>query len=236
MRLAAVGSSSYNDLWWQYSDGNKSTIESYVKNSNERRQYIFDSYHSKTTFKCGENTLYDATMPETRSSTTGSGTLKLGYSNAYMRLYGLKISESGNEVRNYVPCVTNGVAGLYETHTKAFFPLTGGKVSGKGYRGQEDEFATRPQPTRIKVNDFGTLSCFAPSAQSYEWYEDGHLIEGETGETLTLEWVRAKAKMGTHIHTYSVVPVYDVFGEKARGKAADATVEYAPPGTVLIIK
>ena len=236
LRLAAVGSSSYNDLWWQYSDGNKSTIESYVKNSNERRQYIFDSYHSKTTFKCGDKTLYDATMPETRSSTTGSGTLKLGYSNAYMRLYGLKISESGNEVRNYVPCVTNGVAGLYETHTKAFFPLTGGKVSGKGYRGQEDEFATRPQPTQIKVNDFGTLSSFAPSAQSYEWYEDGHLIEGETGETLTLEWVRAKAKMGTHIHTYSVVPVYDVFGEKARGKAANATVEYAPPGTVLIIK
>ena len=232
LRLAAVGSSTYNDLWWQYSDGNKSTIESYVKNSNERRQYIFDSYHSKTTFKCGEKTLYDATMPETRSSTTGSGTLKLGFSNAYMRLYGLKISESGNEVRNYVPCVTNGVAGLYETYTKAFFPLAGGKVSGKGSNGLDGDFVVVPQPARVAIDGSATLTCFAPSAQSYQWYMDGEKLDGETGDSLTVNWIRQKP----HKRTFSVVPVYNVFGEEVNGKPAETTVEFECRGMMLIIE
>ncbi len=232
MRLAAVGANAYTDLWWQYSDGAKSTIESTVKNSNERLQYIFDSYHSKTTFKCGGNVLYDVTMPETRTSTTGSGSLKLGLSSAYMRLYGLKISEEGQPVRNYVPSLTNGVAGLYETHTKTFFPLTGGKVSGKGYRDQENEFETVPQPMRLAKNGSGTLTCFAPSAQSYEWYEDGKLIEGETGDSLTLTWTREKP----HVRTYSVKPVYTVFNEKVLGEAASAEVEFIPLGLIISIK
>ena len=237
VRLAGVGV-SYDDLWWQYSDGSKGTIESTVKNSNERRQYIFDSYHGTTTFKCGETVLYSVTMPETRSSTTGSGSLKLGYSNAYMRLYGLKISESGTEVRNYVPCVTNGVAGLFEKHTKTFFPLTGGKVSGKT-AANEDEFVTEPQPARLMssgTDSTATLTCFAPSAQSYEWYEDGVRMPGETSDSLTLNWERSKAKMNNHTHTYSVKPVYTVFNEKVLGEAAEATVEYTPLGTLIFIK
>ena len=66
-----------------------------------------------------------------------------------MRLYGVKIYKSGVLDRNFVPCLTNGVAGLYETCQNRFFPLTGGKVRGKGYQGQTGEFEISPQPATL---------------------------------------------------------------------------------------
>ena len=81
-----------------------------------------------------------------------------------------------------------------------------------------------------------TLTCLAAGAQSYEWYEDGVFMEGETSDALTLNWDRAKAKMNNHTHTYSVKPVYTVFNEKVLGEAVTATVEYAPQGTMICVQ
>ena len=159
-----------------------------------------------------------------------------------MRLYSFKIYEYVNDlktpVRDFVPCVTNGVAGLYDLCGTGFYPLTGGKVSGKTAAGV-DAFVTVPQPARLTRNGAGstaTLTCFAPSAQSYEWYEDGIRIPGETSDSLTLEWEMSKAKMGNHIHTYSVKPVYAVFNEKVLGDSVAATVEYMPLRTMIIVR
>ena len=159
-----------------------------------------------------------------------------------MRLYSFKIYEYVNDVktpvRDFVPCVTNGVAGLYDLCESKFYPLSGGKVSGKP-AANEGEFITVPQPAKLTRTGAGstvTLTCFAPSAQSYEWYENGVLIPGETSGVLTLNWERAKAKADNHIHTYSVKPVYEVFNETVRGKAVSAAVEYKPLGTTIIIR
>ena len=232
-----------NNFWWRYYDyptgENPTTIGSSVNVSNERHQYKFDSYNGRVVFKSGDEVLYDVAMTDTRTRTDGSeSNLKIGYSNARMRLYGLKISESGTEVRNYVPCVTNGVAGLFEKYTKTFFPLTGGKVSGKT-AANEDEFVTVPQPARLTRTGTGsttTLACFAPSAQSYAWYEDGVRMPGETSDSLTLNWERPKAKAGNNVHTYSVKPVYTVFNEKVPGEAVIATVEYMPLGSTIFMR
>ena len=137
-----------------------------------------------------------------------------------------------------MPCLTNGVAGLYEKHTKTFFPLTGGKVSGKT-AANEDEFVTELQPATLTKGASGNtamLTCFAPSAQSYEWYEDGVLMPGETSDSLTLTWEREKAKASKHTYTYSVKPVYTVFNETVKGEAVTATVEYTPQGTMICIQ
>ena len=238
VRLEAVAG-NYNSLWWQYADGNGSD-NCNVALSNERGQYILDGYNGKVTIKRGDNVIKDITMSTTRTKTAGDADdcLKIGLANAYMRLYGLKISESGTEVRNYVPCVTNGVAGLFEKYTKTFFPLTGGKVSGKT-AANEDEFVTVPQPARLTRTGTGsttTLACFAPSAQSYEWYEDGVRMPGETSDSLTLNWERPKAKAGNNVHTYSVKPVYTVFNEKVPGEAVIATVEYMPLGSTMFMR
>jgi len=231
LRFDAVGGNN-NNYWWQYCDSYDGTVGTGdTKVSNERRQYIFDSANGRTTFKRGDAVLYNAEMAGIRTRSDGTGTLQVGYKYSPIRLYGLKISESGTEVRDYVPCVTNGVAGLYEKYTKAFIPLSGGKVSGKASTGA-DEFVTRPQPTQIEVDGAGTLSCFSAAAKSYEWYVDGEKIDGETGETLTINWVRQKP----YVRTYSVVPVYEVFGESVRGKAAEATVEFKTNGMTVIIR
>ena len=74
-------------------------------------------------------------------------------------------------------------------------------------------------------------TCFSVAAKSYNWYVDGEKIARETGESLTINWTKTLP----HVHTYSVEPVYAVFGEETRGKAAEATVEFVPVGTSLII-
>ena len=203
---------------------------------NRRRQFKLDGANNHVTIKCGEETLFEHDMPKEHLNTGTAQTMKIGTNRAHMRLYRFKISEGGVLQRDYVPCVTNGVAGLLDLCEGTFKPLTGGKVSGKGYDGQTEEFETVPQPTRVKCNGSGTLTCFAPSAQSYEWYEDGVKIPNETGDSLTLNWEREKAKLPNNIHTYSVVPVYEVFNEKVLGTAVSAVVEMAPRGTLLIIR
>jgi len=89
---------------------------------------------------------------------------------------------------------------------------------------------------KIDQGGTGTLTCLAVGAQSYEWYEDGVLMEGETSDSLTLDWERTKAKMDNHTHTYSVKPVYTVFNETVVGEAAETTVEYTPLGTIIKIR
>jgi hypothetical protein len=61
-------------------------------------------------------------------------------------------------------------------------------------------------------------------------------MDGETSDSLTLNWEKTKAKMNGHTHTYSVKPVYTVFNEKVLGDAATATVEYTPQGMVISIQ
>ena len=233
---------------WRYADYKTSKQEWFKKAfiTNERIKFVFDapndtvtSYRkgvASETFKLAYGT--GATL----TSTTCSSTLKIGgnwkgVSNAGgMRLYNVKIYNSGVLDRNFVPCVTNGVAGLYETCQNRFFPLTGGKVRGKGMS-VGDDILVSPQPAKLTREGSGstaTLTCLAAGAQSYEWYEDGVKME-ETSDALTLTWTRDRAKSPA-VHTYSVKPVYTVFNEKIIGDPVSATVEYTPLGTVIIIK
>lgn len=224
-------------IWFKYAD--ETGTDSVIGTVSDRRQFIADRHAGVLTIKSGDATLKTWTMMGSNTRTAGSQTLKIGRLNAAMRLYRFKIYEYVNDVktlqRDYVPCLTNGVSGLYERYTKTFLPLTGGKVSGKGYSGQSHEFETVLQPTRITVNGTGTLTCFAPSAQYYEWYEDGVKL-GETSNSLTLHWEKAKARSYRYIHVYSVRPVYTVFNEPVKGAAAETTVEYLPLGTILTIR
>ena len=205
---------------------------------NVRRQFKLDGYSNRATVRCGDAVLYDQEMTKEHLNTGEPYTMRIGPERACMRLYNFKIFESGEVVRDFVPCLTNGVAGLYERYTKAFYPLTGGKVRGMGTKGVS-EYITVPQPARLMrkgANRTATLTCFVPSAQSYEWYEDGIRIPGETSDSLTLEWEMSKAKMGNHIHTYSVKPVYAVFNEKVLGESVATTVEYMPLRAMIIVR
>ena len=200
--------------------------------SNERRLYKLDGYNSQVTITRGSEVLYDQPMGRDHNNTGLSKPLRIATNRAHMRLYGFKISEAGTEARNYVPCVMDGAAGLYELHTKTFFPLAGGKVSGRGSKEVAGGLIVAPQATRIARDGTGTLTCLAAGAQSYEWYEDGVKIEGETGHTLTVAWTQHNP----HVRTYSVVPVYTVFNETEKGEAVPVQVEFTPIGAVFSLR
>ncbi len=233
---------------WRFTDYNTGKNE-WVKKTfitNERVKFVFDAPNNTLTSYRGGVALESLTLAQgtgaTLNSTTCSTTLRIGGScdgryAAGMRLYSVKIYKSGVLDRCFVPCLTNGVAGLYETCQNRFFPLTGGKVRGKGYQGQTGEFEISPQPATLTYKEgenSTTLTCLAAGAQSYEWYEDGVLMPGETSDSLTLTWIHTKAKSQTH--TYSVKPIYTVFNERVVGEPVSATVEYTPLGTRVIIK
>ena len=232
--ITSAQSSGIFWIWFKFADG--TGTKNVIRTANDRRQYIADRHAGTLTIKSGDHVLVNEALEgENTRAGGGAKTVKLGRSNAAMRLYSFKIYEYVNDVktpvRDFVPCVTNGIAGLYDLCESKFYPLSGGKVSGKTAVGA-DEFVTRPQPTKIEVDRTGVLSCFSAAAKSYEWYVDGEKIDGETGETLTIDWIRQKP----HVRTYSVVPVYEVFGESVRGKAAEATVEFKTNGMTVIIR
>ena len=164
--------------------------------------------------------------------------MKIGNSKNHMRLYRFKVTTDGVPVRDFVPCCMNGDAGLYDLCGKQFYPLAGGKVSGAKSKGVA--FQMEPQPMTLRYSGArrtGMLTCLAAGAQSYEWYENGILMPGETSDSLALEWSEAKAKSANNIYTYSVKPVYTVFNETVVGDAATTTVEYrSPQGLVISIK
>jgi len=230
---------------WRFSDRNNGANEWFKKTfvTNERVKFVFDAPNDTVTSYRGGVALETLKLAQgngTLTATTCSTTLRIGGScdsryAAGMRLYGVKIYKSGVLDRNFVPCLTNGVAGLYETCQNRFFPLTGGKVRGKGYKGQSGEFVISPQPARLTRTGTGstaTLTCLAVGAQSYEWYENGVLMPGETSDSLTLAWTKAEP----HVRTYSVVPVYTVFNETVKGDPATAEVEYLPTGMTIVIR
>lgn len=234
--VAFTSAGSPWEIWFKFAD--ETGTSSVTDTVNYRRQYIADRHNGTLTIKSGDSVLKSVEMAGTNTRAGGGAkTVKLGQLNAAMRLYSFKIYEYINDVktlqRNYVPCVTNGVAGLYDLCTDTFKPLTGGKVSGKGYRGQTGEFEVAPQSMQITSSaGSGTLTCFATSAQSYEWYEDGQKIDNATSDSLTVDWTQRKP----HTRTYSVVPVYTVFNETVRGEPASATVELIPLGAIITIR
>ena len=210
--------------------------------SNERRQFTLDGPNYKMTIRRGNVVDYDLSLPSAQGSLTrvdgGSATMKIGNSKNHMRLYRFKVTTGGALVRDFVPYSTNGVAGLYDLCGKRFYPLEGGKVSGAKSKGVA--FQIEPQPMTLKqieARSTGTLTCLAAGAQSYEWYENGVLMEDEKSDSLTLEWSEEKARNASNIYTYSVKPVYAVFNERVVGDAATTTVEYrVPPGMTIFIR
>ena len=216
-----------------------------VKISNHRQTLTLDSSgDGLCQIVRGDDTIYSKTFKQdgynyARTRTTCATNLWIGgeyTGNAHtasMRLYSFKISESGNVVRNYVPCVRNGQSGLYDLKNNTFSPLAGGKVSGATLKGEAFQIA--PQPAKLTSSsgrNTATLTCLAAGAQSYEWYEDGVLLPGETSDALTLTWTNEEP----HVRTYSVVPVYTVFNETVKGDPVTAEVEYAPMGVTIVIR
>lgn len=125
-------SASGNEYWSCKDDGgNYSNVDVATPNMlGVNRRLVFDSYHGKVETLIGARPIASKTMTTTRTKTcawqlsvfgrrlsASTGTADMG---AKMRLYSLKIYESGALVRDYLPYVTDEGPGLKDKLTGVF--------------------------------------------------------------------------------------------------------------------
>ena len=210
----------------------------------QRRLVVFDAPNTTMSMTPGatDGSTYSSSSVSASGATSAStlvfGSLAVpdvsqGYMYAKARLYRLTIYDGSNKVRDYVPVVENGVAGLRDlVHPEsALLTAKGLTVSGSGCEGAEVWLAT-PQGCTLRKDDAPTtLKAAAVGAVSYKWTKNGESIEGGANGNLTVAWAKGGA---TDI--YSVTPVYDVFGEEFEGTPVQVSVAKEPPGMVIILR
>ena len=153
-----------------------------------------------------------------------------------MKVYSLRIWEDDVLVHEFLPYKNGDVIGFKDTKTGAVIEncLTGAnpfKVGGLGVGGSGSVFKIAPQGGTISVDGEGSLSAWAPGAVEYVWKKDGVTLEGDTGGELALGWQRKP-----RVSTYSVTPVYDVYGVRTEGEPVTTSVTNAPCGMAIILR
>ena len=162
---------------------------------------------------------------------------------AKMKLYAFRIYESGVLVHEYLPYKNGDTVGLYDTVTgdvvtstvsgSNAFVYGGGLGYGK-FAGVKTVLTTDPVDTAVKPRNSATLTAFAPGAIRYVWTRNGEVIDGEEGETLTIEWQSPKSAGGPVV--YAVTPVFSKKGAEVLGEEATAEVTMTPLGTMVILR
>ena len=156
------------------------------------------------------------------SSHAGSG------DKSSIRIYGCKISESGVPVRDYVPAVVNGVAGLQDQLSGGgFVPATAGTLTAGGFVP-----TVTASSQQITCRQATTLTASAPNAVSYRWFRNGEEIPNETGNTLTVKWHKRSP-----IDTYKAIACYNLLDTTALSEPSEGVaVENLPAGLVISIR
>ena len=211
----------------------------------QRRLVVFDAPDTTMSMTPGatDGSTYSSSSVSASGATSAStlvfGSLAVpdvnnGYMYAKTRLYRLTIYDGSNKVRDYVPVVENGVAGLRDlVHPEsALLTAKGLTVSGRGHEGAE-EWLVEPENIVSLKKDGGatTLKAIAVGAVSYKWTLNGEAIKGGTDGSLEVSW-RSQTKTPDE---YTVTPVYDVFGSEVEGAAKTVEVTNAPQGLMLIV-
>ena len=145
-----------------------------------------------------------------------------------MKLYSLKFYEDDVLVRDYVPAVSNGVAGLQDRLPGGKFlaPVTGSFTYGGVFPVEVSQSATK-----VSARNSVMLTASAPGATSYRWLKNGEPIEGGTSGTLTVNWINPKREPTA---VYQAVAVYTIDGLTAESDtSAPLTVENLPMGTIF---
>ncbi|MDO5320261.1 MAG: hypothetical protein Q4G65_16660, partial [bacterium] len=204
-----------------------------------RLQVTVDPYN-KTTHFDREGQILWSSSTFVQAGAFCASTLKIGsrfegnadgqWNFASMKLYSFKVYEGGRLIRDYLPCQTNGVVGLYDTCQGVFSGDTQGtsplKLGGAG------AFAVKPQDATVSPSGRATFSALAAGAIAYQWSLNGVAVEGATNATFSVAW-RTGASSPDEV---KVVPYYDLFGERTVGEPQIAMVTYLPRGMMIIVR
>lgn len=247
-RLYTQDSSGTNGKYsWLFNNNWEGVLHSGIAVDHQRRLLTIDSPDAQTRLEPGatddsvfngDSTIASWTRSKSSPNTLVFGSLAVpdannGYMYAKARLYRLTIYDGSDKVRDYVPVVENGVAGLRDlVHPEsALLTAKGLTVSGSGCEGAEVWLAT-PQGCTLRKDDASTtLKAAAVGAVSYKWTKNGAAIKGGENGNLTVAWAKGGAT-----DTYTVTPVYSVFGEDVGGAPFSVEVENVPFGMTVIIR
>jgi hypothetical protein len=152
-----------------------------------------------------------------------------------IKLYSLRIYEQDVLKHEYIPYKKGETVGLCDTvemvvKTDARSGNAFG-YGGKGVDGSEKWIVTPQGGKLTKREETKLLSANAAGALSYKWTKNGTAIEGGTDGDLTVEWARGGAT-----DTYTVTPVYSVYGVETEGAPLAVTVENLPLGTAILLR
>ena len=148
-----------------------------------------------------------------------------------MKLYSFKIYEDDVLVRDYVPAVSNGVAGLQDQLPGGKFlaPATGAFTYGGAFPVEASQ-----DKQKLSARQTATLTASAPGATSYRWLKNGEPIEGGANGTLTVAWRKPKSNP---TDGYQAVARYTSDGLTAESKpSAAVTIENLPLGTIFSVR
>lgn len=148
-----------------------------------------------------------------------------------MRLYSFRLYEDDVLVRDYVPAVKDGVAGLQDRLPGGKFlaPATGAFTYGGVFPVEVSQ-----DMARLSTGGSATLTASAPGAASYRWLKNGEPIEGGTSGTLMVNWRKPK---NAPTDAYQAVAVYSIDGLTTESAASSVlTIENVPAGMAILFK
>ena len=154
------------------------------------------------------------------------------------RIYAIRIYEDNELKHEFLPYKNGDTVSLYDTKTgnvaaKVNASTVTPTISGKGVDGVEKWVKELPATARVPLYESVTLTAAAAGAKSYVWKKDGVVIDGETGESITINWERKGYKTPA---TYSCTPVYDVFGVETQGEPVSTTVTHVALGMSIRVR
>lgn len=211
----------------------------------QRRLVVFDSPNATMSMTPGATD--DSTYSSSSVSSSGAesahtlvfGSLAVpdannGYMYAKARLYRLTIYDDGRKVRDYVPLVKDGAAGLYDlVNGGDVLTAEGLAVSGCGHAGAEEWIAVPKAETTFSARSAPiSFNALAVGAVRYVWTRNGETLT-ETDDTLSVAWTHGSYETPD---AYTVTPVYDVFGEETPGGTYSFSVRRAPSEFVLVVR
>ena len=247
----ARGNTNNVGLYYQLNNGNRNLSFRYWKGNGTNWPQINDGRATPARYKAvmdlpnakgywyADGTLKKTTTLSLPSSGDFKNTVPLrilstqsdGNNCGYGRIYSFAIYEDDVLVHRYVPCVENGIAGVWDSVGKRFFGNwktsdgSGFTIHGAGVDGGGMVFTEQPQGGRLSRGHTLTLTAFAPGAAGYLWLKNGEIVEGATGRTL-----EATYGEGGTTDTYQCISYYALFGY---GTSDVAQIENLPSGTVM---
>ena len=153
-----------------------------------------------------------------------------------MRVYSVRIYEgdSTEPAAEFLPYKGTEGVGLYDTKTgklalKYSASVADPTIGGMGVDGAE-KWLVEPKDETVACSKSVTLKAKAAGAISYKWAQNGKAVEGGTDGSLEVAWHRSKTP-----DTYTVTPVYSVFGTEVDGEPKTVEVTNEPQGLMLIV-